>query len=125
MDHYKLARRFGLKHEDAEDYSQWLEVRKLEGKNYFSGFNKIIDFRRLKRNWQAFELNEKAEPFYITKDTFNDLTKSLNDRDKIIMEYKFIGGMTMEEIGFALDLSQGRISQLFQHAIIKLKHDLF
>lgn len=47
--------------------------------------------------------------------------KELGERERLVTTFYFYEGLTLREIGKALDLTEGRISQILRQALIKLK----
>ncbi len=48
----------------------------------------------------------------------------LEDREKLVTSFYFYEGLTLKEIGKALDLTEGRISQILKRALAKLREHL-
>ncbi len=48
----------------------------------------------------------------------------LEERERFVATFYFYEGLTLKEIGKALDLSEGRISQILRQALIKLRESL-
>jgi RNA polymerase sigma factor FliA len=53
-----------------------------------------------------------------------DAVPRLEDRERLVATFYFYEGLTLKEIGKALELSEGRISQILRHALIKLRKHL-
>jgi RNA polymerase sigma factor FliA len=53
-----------------------------------------------------------------------DAVPRLEDRERLVATIYFYEGLTLKEIGKALELSEGRISQILPHALIKLRKHL-
>lgn len=47
--------------------------------------------------------------------------KDLGERERVVTTFYFYEGLTLREIGKALDLTEGRISQILRQSLIKLK----
>ncbi len=45
----------------------------------------------------------------------------LEERERLVATFYFYEGLTLKEIGKALDLTEGRISQILKHALTKLR----
>lgn len=52
---------------------------------------------------------------------FNERIKALEPRDRVIMNAYYVDGLSMKEIGEALNLSESRVSQLHSSAIVRLR----
>jgi RNA polymerase sigma factor FliA len=50
--------------------------------------------------------------------------KDLGERERLVTTFYFYEGLTLREIGKALDLTEGRISQILRQSLIKLKGSL-
>jgi DNA-directed RNA polymerase sigma subunit (sigma70/sigma32) len=48
----------------------------------------------------------------------------LGDRERLVATFYFYEGLTLKKIGKALELSEGRISQILRHASTKLRKHL-
>jgi RNA polymerase sigma factor for flagellar operon FliA len=48
----------------------------------------------------------------------------LGDRERLVATFYFSEGLTLKKIGKALELSEGRISQILRHASTKLRKHL-
>ncbi len=46
----------------------------------------------------------------------------LEEREKLITTFYFYEGLTLKEIGQALDLTEGRVSQILKRALTRLRH---
>ena len=53
-----------------------------------------------------------------------DAVSRLEDRERLVATFYFYEGLTLKEIGKALELSEGRISQILRHALTKLRKHL-
>jgi RNA polymerase sigma factor for flagellar operon FliA len=53
-----------------------------------------------------------------------DAVPRLEDRERLAATIYFYEGLTLKEIGKALELSEGRISQILRHALAKLRKHL-
>ena len=53
-----------------------------------------------------------------------DAVGRLEDRERLVATFYFYEGLTLKEIGKALELSEGRISQILSHALTKLREHL-
>ncbi len=53
-----------------------------------------------------------------------DAVPRLEDRERLVATFYFYEGLTLKEIGKALELSEGRISQILRHALTKLQKHL-
>ena len=53
-----------------------------------------------------------------------DAVPRLEDRERLVATFYFYEGLTLKEIGKALELSEGRISQILRHALTKLRKHL-
>jgi RNA polymerase sigma factor FliA len=53
-----------------------------------------------------------------------DAIGRLEERERLVATFYFYEGLTLKEIGKALDLSEGRISQILRHALTKLRGHL-
>lgn len=53
-----------------------------------------------------------------------DAVSRLEDRDRLVATFYFYEGLTLKEIGKALELSEGRISQILRDALTKLRKHL-
>ena len=53
-----------------------------------------------------------------------DAVPWLEDRERLVASFYFYEGLTLKEIGKALELSEGRISQILRHALTKLRKHL-
>ncbi|MDP8947457.1 MAG: sigma-70 family RNA polymerase sigma factor [Actinomycetota bacterium] len=47
--------------------------------------------------------------------------KTLGDQERVVTTFYFYEGLTLREIGGALDLTEGRISQILHRALAKLR----
>ena len=50
--------------------------------------------------------------------------KSLGEKERVVTTFYFYEGLTLREIGGALNLTEGRISQILHRALAKLKETL-
>ncbi len=48
----------------------------------------------------------------------------LEERERLVATFYFYEGITLKEIGKALDMSEGRISQILRQALTKLRESL-
>ena len=53
-----------------------------------------------------------------------DAVPRLKDRERLVATFYFYEGLTLKKIGKALELSEGRISQILRHASTKLRKHL-
>jgi RNA polymerase sigma factor for flagellar operon FliA len=53
-----------------------------------------------------------------------DAVGRLEYRERLVATFYFYEGLTLKEIGKALELSEGRISQILSHALTKLREHL-
>ena len=53
-----------------------------------------------------------------------DAVPRLEDRERLVAAFYFYEGFTLKKIGKALELSEGRISQILRHASTKLRKHL-
>lgn len=53
-----------------------------------------------------------------------DAVGRLEDRERLVATFYFYEGLTLKEIGKALELSEGRISQILSHTLTKLREHL-
>ena len=67
---------------------------------------------------------ESAAEYSEVRARLVEAIKSLEERERLVTSLYFYEGLTLREIGGALDLSEGRISQLLHQALRKLKHTL-
>ncbi|MCA1687770.1 MAG: sigma-70 family RNA polymerase sigma factor, partial [Actinobacteria bacterium] len=50
--------------------------------------------------------------------------KTLGEQERVVTTFYFYEGLTLREIGGALNLTEGRISQILHQALAKLKETL-
>ncbi len=48
----------------------------------------------------------------------------LGEKERIVTTFYYFEGLTLREIGRALDLTEGRISQILHAALARLRHSL-
>ncbi len=53
-----------------------------------------------------------------------DAVGRLADRERLVATFYFYEGLTLKEIGKALGLTEGRVSQILRHALTKLREHL-
>jgi RNA polymerase sigma factor (sigma-70 family) len=53
-----------------------------------------------------------------------DAVPRLEDQERLVATFYFYEGLTLKKIGEALELSEGRISQILRHASTKLRKHL-
>ena len=53
-----------------------------------------------------------------------DAVPRLEDRERLVATFYFYEGLTLKEVGKALELSEGRISQILRDALTKLRKHL-
>jgi RNA polymerase sigma factor for flagellar operon FliA len=53
-----------------------------------------------------------------------DAVSRLEDRERLVATFYFYEGLTLKEVGKALELSEGRISQILRDALTKLRKHL-
>ncbi len=53
-----------------------------------------------------------------------DAVSRLEDRERLVATFYFYEGLTLKEIGKALELTEGRISQILRDALTKLRKHL-
>ena len=48
----------------------------------------------------------------------------LGEQERVVTTFYYYEGLTLKEIGRALQLTEGRISQILHSALVRLRHNL-
>ena len=73
---------------------------------------------------RAAEDPQKTADSQALKEQLTRAIAGLEERERVVATFYFYEGLTLKEIGKALDLSEGRISQILRRAMQKLRESL-
>lgn len=129
----------GASKEEAEDFSQWLELQKLEGHSSSYYLRRFVDFRRETEDWRygrkahaeaskrvrrqfLGQLRRYAKP---NQDDFALLLKELPEKERNIIILRFKYDLTVPQVARLLGWSIQHISDMTGKALRRMKSFYF
>ncbi len=79
-----------------------------------------IDFQERVSDPASAEPDQKAEQALVREDLVSAL-RSLKEQERVVATFYFYEGLTLKEIGQAMNLTESRISQILRRALEKLR----
>lgn len=134
-----FAMKKGASREEAEDFSQWLELQSLEGHASSYYLRRFVDFRRETQDWRygrksqaeaskrvkrqfLDQLEKHAEP---NQGDFNLLLKGLPEKERNIIILRFKHDLTVPQVAKLLGWSVQHISDMTGKALRKMEKFYF
>jgi RNA polymerase sigma factor for flagellar operon FliA len=121
----EVAEELGI---DLKEYRDFLgqyaraQVSSLESRLEVDG-GPGAEFQTLVMDSSVRDPQSEAEQAEI-RDQLTDAIDGLKEQERLVATFYFYEGLTLKEIGCALELTEGRISQILRQALNKLRYGL-
>lgn len=117
----ELGLGIGQYHDFLDQYSR-AQVASLEARLEVDG-QPGIEYGSLLEDTAAVDPQSQAN-LEDLRSQLIDAIGQLDERERLVATFYFYEGLTLKEIGKALELTEGRVSQILRHALTKLRRHL-
>lgn len=108
-----------------ERYDRLMQLSRLGKAVHFSAMEPPTDprGRAMSGPWDVGDQRENDPSKRVARDMFTEyVTRGLSREERLTLVLYYYEGLTMEEIGLVLDLSESRVSQIHKDILTRLRH---